>query len=57
MGKIQGFEKGSVTKEIIDDTMSEGPIERTITYEAPFILPDRKEDYERAWNYFYPKYG
>ena len=49
--------EGSVTKEILDDTKPEGSVERTITYKAPFILPDRKEDYKRAWEYFHPKYS
>ena len=55
--KCKNLKEGSITKEILDDTMLDGPIERTIKYEAPFILPDRKEDYGRAWEYFYPKYG
>jgi hypothetical protein len=49
--------KGAVSKTFIDDTMPGGPIERTITYHAPFTLPNREEDYGRAWSFFYPKFA
>lgn len=49
--------KGTISKTFMDDTMPVGPIERTITYHAPFTLPNREEDYERAWSVFYPKYS
>ena len=55
--KCKDMTEGSVSKEVTDDTIPGGPVERTITYEAPFLLPNRKEDYGRAWEYFYPKYG
>ena len=35
-----------------DDTQPEGPVERTITYYAPFDRCDREEDYRRAWAFF-----
>ena len=43
---------GSVSHTILDDTLSGGPIQRTITYEAPFDRCDRVEDYRVAWEYF-----
>jgi hypothetical protein len=43
---------GSVSRTIIDDTLPGGPVERTITYEAPFDLCDRVEDYKTAWAFF-----
>jgi hypothetical protein len=43
---------GTVSRKIIDDTMPGGPIERTITYEAPFDRCDRVEDYKTAWAFF-----
>jgi hypothetical protein len=43
---------GTVSRTIIDDTMPGGPVERTITYEAPFDRCDRVEDYKTAWAFF-----
>ena len=43
---------GSVSRSIIDDTLPGGPVERTITYEAPFDLCDRVKDYRVAWEFF-----
>jgi hypothetical protein len=42
----------TVSRTIIDDTLPCGPIERTITYEAPFDRCDRVEDYKTAWAFF-----
>jgi hypothetical protein len=49
--------EGVVSKTFMDDTMPDGPVERTVNYQAPFTLPNREEDYERAWSVFYPKYA
>jgi hypothetical protein len=49
--------EGTISKTFMDDTMPGGPVERTITYHAPFTLPDREADYERAWSFFFPKYA
>ena len=61
--KRQDFEEIKNAKEgekfyrtIIDDTMPEGPIERTIEYVAPFDKCDRIEDYKTAWEFFTKKY-
>jgi methylase of polypeptide subunit release factors len=43
---------GSVSRTIVDDTLPSGPVERTITYEAPFYRCDRVEDYKAAWAFF-----
>lgn len=43
---------GTVERTIMDDTRPGGPIERTITYEAPFDRCDREKDYETAWDHF-----
>jgi hypothetical protein len=43
---------GTVSRTIIDDTLPGGPVERTITYEAPFDRCDRVEDYKNAWAFF-----
>ena len=44
-------------KTIMDDTMTGGPVERTIQYVAPFDRCDREQDYETAWRFFEEKYG
>ena len=44
------------TRNIIDDTMPGGPVERTIEYVAPFDRCDRERDYETAWKFFEEKY-
>ena len=44
-------------KDIIDDTLPGGPVERTIEYVAPFDRCDREKDYEIAWKFFEEKYG
>jgi len=36
----------------MDDTQPGGPVERTITYEAPFDRCDREKDYEEVWANF-----
>ena len=43
-------------RTIIDDTMSGGPVKRTIEYIAPFDRCDREKDYETAWKFFEEKY-
>jgi hypothetical protein len=43
-------ERVEVTIE--DDTLPNGPIQRTIIYEAPFEKFDRVSDYRTAWAYF-----
>lgn len=45
------------TRNIIDDTMPGGPVERTIEYVAPFDRCDREQNYETAWKFFEKKYG
>ncbi|MFS6818130.1 hypothetical protein AAF134_01765 [Synechococcus lacustris Tous-12m] len=42
----------TVSRTIIDDTLPGGPVERTITYEAPFDRCDRVKDYRLAWEFF-----
>ena len=46
------MQSGTVGRTIIDDTLPGGPVERTITYEAPFDSCDRVEDYKIAWEFF-----
>ncbi len=49
---ISDMTSGTVSRTIIDDTLPGGPVERTITYEAPFDLCDRVKDYRLAWEFF-----
>jgi hypothetical protein len=49
---IQGESSGTFSRTIHDDTLPGGPVERTITYEAPWTLCDRVQDYRDAWEFF-----
>ncbi|MBF0232645.1 MAG: hypothetical protein HQK65_06345, partial [Desulfamplus sp.] len=49
---IKDMTSGTVSRTVMDDTMPGGPIERTITYEAPFDRCDREKDYEVVWKEF-----
>ena len=49
---VKNLQSGIVTKTFMDDTLPGGPTERTIEYHAPFVKPDREEDYRRAWAFF-----
>jgi len=41
-----------IHRTVMDDTLPGGPREKTITYVAPFYLPNREEDYRVAWEVF-----
>ena len=49
---IADMASGTVSRTIIDDTLPGGPVERMITYEAPFDRCDRVEDYRVVWEFF-----
>ncbi len=49
---IQDMKSSTVSRTIIDDTLPGGPVERTITYEAPFDRCDRVGDYRVVWEFF-----
>lgn len=49
---IAAMTSGTVSRTVVDDTLPGGPVERTITYEAPFDRCDRVEDYRAAWEFF-----
>ena len=49
---IQHMKTGTVEITTTDDTLPDGPHERTITYEAPFAKCDRVTDYRTAWAAF-----
>jgi len=46
---IKDMQEGEIHRIIQDDTMPNGPIDRTIIYKAPFVKCDREKDYEIAW--------
>jgi hypothetical protein len=41
-----------IRRTVFDDTQPGGPREKTITYVAPWYLPNREEDYRVAWKVF-----
>lgn len=49
---IQHLTSGSVSVTFDDDTRPSGVQRRTITWQAPFIKPDREDDYRVAWDFF-----
>jgi hypothetical protein len=56
-GTLLDMKTGSVSRTIIDDTLPGGPVERTITNEAPFDRCDRVGDYRIVWGYFEKQEG
>lgn len=50
--EIKDMKSGTVSRTITDDTLPGGPIERTITYTAPFDRCNREADYATAWAEF-----
>ena len=53
---IKDIKEGVISKTFVDDTMPDGPIERTIEYVAPFDHCDREKDYEEIWAVFEERY-
>ena len=49
---VRDLKEGTITCTILDDTLPGGPVERTITAQAPFDRCDREAAYEEAWHYF-----
>lgn len=49
---IKDLKSGTVTRTITDDTQPVGPIERNITYHAPFDRCNREQDYKEVWANF-----
>ncbi len=49
---IKRLEVGAVRREIMDDTLPGGPVQRVIEYVAPFTRCDRERDYRIAWEVF-----
>ncbi len=49
---IKDMPSGSVERKVLDDTLPGGPVERTISYVAPFDKCDRESDYAVVWREF-----
>ena len=49
---VKDMTSGTVQVTITDDTLPGGPVERTLTYHAPFDKCDRVTDYRTAWAHF-----
>jgi hypothetical protein len=49
---IKDMTSDSVSRTILDDTLPGGPVERTITYVAPWVRCDRVQDYRVGWQFF-----
>jgi hypothetical protein len=54
---IADKKSGTILRTIVDDPLPGGPVERTITYEAPFDRCDRVGDYRVVWGYFEKQEG
>ena len=54
---VKDMKEGFVTKTFMDASLTDTPVERTVTYFAPFFKMDREKDYEVAWDFFMKKYG
>ncbi|MFQ2915659.1 hypothetical protein ACK300_10990 [Aeromonas caviae] len=49
---IKHLTTGTASVTFDDDTRPGGAARRTITWQAPFIKPDREDDYRVAWAFF-----
>jgi hypothetical protein len=49
---ITNLKSGTATKTFMDDTMPNGPLERTIEHIAPFDKCNRENDYNTVWAEF-----
>lgn len=46
---IKHMQSGTVNRTVLDTTLPTGPVERHITYQAPFTKRDREQDYAMVW--------
>jgi hypothetical protein len=47
--EIKDMTAGTVTRTLTDTTLPTGPLDRTLTYTAPFTRCDRERDYAAVW--------
>ncbi len=53
---IKDMKSGTVERTVIDNTIPDGPVERIITYKAPFDRCDREKDFEVVWGEFQKRF-
>ena len=46
---VRTMQTGTVTHTVLDQTQPGAPVERTLTYHAPFDRCSREEDYRTVW--------
>ena len=46
---IKDMTAGTVQRQVLDTTLPTGPVERTLTYQAPFTKRNREHDYAMVW--------
>lgn len=46
---VKDLQSGTVTRQVTDNTLPTGPVERSIVYHAPFTRCDRERDYATVW--------
>jgi hypothetical protein len=46
---VRDLKFGTITREVMDDTLPGRPRKKIITYEAPFDRCDREKDYAEVW--------
>lgn len=49
---VKHLQTGTVSVTFDDYTRSDAGERRTVTWQAPFIKPDREDDYKVAWSFF-----
>lgn len=49
---VKHLQTGTVSVTFDDYTRSDEGERRTVTWQAPFIKPDREDDYKVAWSFF-----
>jgi hypothetical protein len=48
--EVRALQSGTVKRTVTDTTLPTGPVEREITYHAPFTKCDREGDYAIVWS-------
>jgi hypothetical protein len=47
--EVRNLKSGTVKRTVTDTTLPTGPVERELTWYAPFTLCDREVDYATVW--------
>ncbi len=54
---IIDWKEGQYEYQYEDDTVPTNPINKKITYQAPFVKCDRRKDYQEVWHNFEERFG